>query len=73
MGLDQILDIQETQRPNQQGELERTFRVVFSTEETSGTFTEDIPAADFSPQVARDRVRDRAEEIDSTFGDGPTG
>jgi len=67
MGLSEILDITETQEPTPQGDLQRTFRVQFTTEETSGAFTVDIPADEFSPEVAQERAREQAEEIDAAF------
>jgi hypothetical protein len=67
MGLNEILDIQETQVPGPQGNLETTFRVVFTTEQASGSFTVDIPAEDFTPEVARQQASERADEIDAAF------
>lgn len=67
MGLNEVIDVDETQQPNAQGELERVFRVTFTTEQTSGAKTVDIPADDFSPEQARQRAAERAEEIDATF------
>lgn len=67
MGLDEILDITETQEPGPQGELRRVFVVSFTTEQTSGSKTVRIPAADFSPELARERAQQRAEEIDAAF------
>jgi len=67
MGLSEILDITETQQPNEQGELERVFQVSFLTEETSGEKTIDIPESEFSPDVARQRASEKAQEIDAAF------
>jgi len=67
MGLSEILDITETQQPNEQGELERVFQVSFLTEETSGEKTVDIPEGEFSPDVARQRASEKAREIDAAF------
>jgi len=67
MGLSQLLDITETQQPSPTGELERVFQVRFQTEETSGAKTIDIPAEDFTPELARARAEERAEEIDAAF------
>jgi len=68
MGLNEVIDVQQTQQPNEQGELVRVFRVVFTTEQASGSFDIDIPADEFSPQAARQRAAERAEEIDAAFG-----
>lgn len=67
MGLNEVIDITETQQPGPTGELQRVFRVTFTTDETSGSKTVDIPEEDFSPDVARQRAQERAEEIDAAF------
>jgi hypothetical protein len=72
MGLSEILDIDETQQVGPQGELQRVYRVTFLTQETSGSKTVDIPAEDFTPELARQRAEQQAAEIDQAFtgGDG---
>jgi len=67
MGLADILDITETQVPNAQGELQRTFRVSFTTEETSGAKTIQIPADEFTPDRAREQAEQEAEAIDAAL------
>lgn len=67
MGLDQILDITETQVPGPQGNLVKQFQVIFTTEATTGSFTVEIPADEFSPDAARAQAEARAEEIDQAF------
>ena len=68
MGLQEILDIQETQTVDETGEVVTVFEVSFTTEETSGSFTVDVPEESFTPEVALERARERAEEVDATFG-----
>jgi hypothetical protein len=70
MGLSEILDIAETQQVGPQGDLQRVFRVTFLTEETSGSKTVDITADEFSPELARQRAQEQAQEIDAAFGGG---
>jgi hypothetical protein len=67
MGLNEVIDVTETQQPGPQGELQQIFQVTFTTERASGSFSIDIPASDFSPESARQRAAERAEEIDATF------
>jgi len=67
MGLADILNVEETRQPGPTGALEKTFRVTFTTEETSGSKTVDIPEEDFSPEFARQQAAERAEEIDAAF------
>jgi hypothetical protein len=67
MGLNEIVDIQEISRPDPTGGLTRIYRVTFTTEEASGTFEVDIDEADFSPELARERASERADEIDAAF------
>lgn len=67
MGLDELLDIDEIQVPGATGELQRTFEVSFTTEQTSGSKTIQIPADEFTPDVARQRASEEAEEIDAAF------
>lgn len=67
MGLQEIVDIRETTSVDAQGGLETVFQVVFTTEETSGSKTIEIPADEFSPDVARQRAQERAEELDQAI------
>lgn len=67
MGLNEVIDVTETQQPGPQGELQQVFQVTFTTERASGSFNIDIPAGDFSPDAARRRAAERADEIDATF------
>lgn len=67
MALNEIVDIQEINRPDPTGGLERVYRVTFTTDEASGTFEVDIPEEDFSPEAARAQATQRAEEIDAAF------
>jgi len=70
MGLSEVIDIRETQQPNNRGELERAFVVEFLTDETSGPKTVTIPEDEFSPEVARQRAAEKAQEIDDVFTSG---
>jgi hypothetical protein len=67
MGLAEIIDIEETQTVLDTGELGTEFIVRFTTEETSGSKTVRIPEEEFGPDVARQRARERAKEIDAAF------
>jgi hypothetical protein len=70
MGLAEIVDITQTQRPSETGELETVFEVEFLTEETSGLKTVTVPEAEFTPEVARARAEERAQELDAAFTAG---
>jgi len=67
MALAEILDIATRTVPTPTGDIETVLVVSFLTEATSGTHTIQIPEADFSPQVARQRAEDRAAEIDAAI------
>lgn len=67
MALNEIVDIQEISRPDPTGGLERLYRVTFTTEEASGRFEIDITEEDFTPELARERASERADEIDAAF------
>lgn len=70
MGLREVIDITQTERPDETGQLETVFEVSFLTEETSGLKTITVPETEFSPEVARSRASERAEEIDAAFTEG---
>jgi len=67
MGLEEILDITEQTQPGPQGQLQRVFLVRFSTENTSGAFSVEVPEDEFSPEMARQRAEERAQELDDAF------
>lgn len=73
MGLAEIIDIVEVRQPGPTGELQTVFRVTFTTERTSGSFTVEIPADEFAPDVARQRAQERAQEIDAAFTESSDG
>lgn len=70
MGLNEIVDIQEISRPDDTGGLEQLLRVTFTTDLASGTFEVDIPEDDFTPELARERAEEKAEDIDAAFDGG---
>jgi len=71
MGLSEIVDITQTQAPDETGALETVFEVSFLTEATSGLKTVEVTEDEFTPEVARQRAEERAEELDAAFmGDG---
>jgi hypothetical protein len=67
MGLNEIVDIQEISRPDDTGGLTQLLRVTFTTDQASGTFEVDIPEDEFSPDLARSRASEKAEDIDAAF------
>lgn len=67
MGLSEIVDITQTQAPDETGELETVFEVSFLTEATSGLKTVEVTEDEFTPEVARQRAEERAEELDAAF------
>jgi hypothetical protein len=67
MALNDIVDITSTRQPDGRGGLEEEFRVVFTTDETSGTHFVTVDGDEFTPELARERARARAAEIDEAF------
>jgi hypothetical protein len=67
MGLSEIVDITQTQQPDQTGALQTVFEIEFLTEATSGLKTITVSEDEFTPDVARQRAEERAEEIDAAF------
>jgi hypothetical protein len=67
MALEEIVDITSTRQPDGRGGLEEQFRVIFTTEETSGTHFVEVGGEEFTPELARERARARAAEIDEAF------
>jgi len=69
MGLSEIVDITQTQAPDETGQLVTVFEVEFLTEATSGLKTVTVTEEEFTPEVARQRAQERAAELDEAFGD----
>jgi hypothetical protein len=64
MGLSEITDIGQSVAIDDQGALQDVFVIRFQTEATSGRKSIEIPASEFTPDVASARAEARAEEID---------
>jgi len=67
MGLDEIVDIQETTNIQEDGRPQQVNVVSFTTEKTAGTHTVSIPKDDFTSDKARRMAQEKAEELDAAF------
>lgn len=61
------MDIVTKNRTGPTGDVEQVREVEFTTENTSGTHTIEIPKDEFDPELARRRAREEAEKIDAAF------
>ena len=68
MGLKKIKRIRQYTDFNSDGKVVKMYEVTFTTEKTEGEFTLDIPAADYSAEVAKDMAAEQAIEIDKAVG-----
>ena len=68
MGLKKITRIRQYTDFDVDGKVVKMYEVTFTTEKTEGEFTLDIPAADYSAEVAKDMAAAQAIEIDKAVG-----
>ena len=68
MGLKEITRIREYVDFDVDGKMFRAYEVTFTTEKTEGEFTLDIPALDYTAEMAKDMAAERAIEIDKAVG-----
>ena len=68
MGLKKIRSIRQYIDFDVDGKVVRMYEVTFTSMKTEGTFTLDIPAADYTAEKARELAEDRAAEIDKAVG-----
>lgn len=68
MGLKEIKHIRQYTDFDVDGKMFRAYEITFTTEKTLGEFTLEIPAADYSAEMARDMAAAEAEEIDKAVG-----
>jgi len=68
MGLKKITRIRQYTDFDPNGKVVKMYEVTFTTEKTAGEFTLDVPAVDYSAEMAKDMAAEQAIEIDKAVG-----
>ena len=68
MGLKEIKRIRQYTDFNSDGKVVKMYELTFVTDKTPGEFTLDIPAVDYTAEMARDMASLAAIELDKAVG-----